>query len=251
MRAEAHLAVERRDGRNVVRALRSAAPVTLMPARGHIGPAVVHIVNSAATPLGGDETTLTIHVGPCAALTLTGVAATVALPGPHGAPSRTTIRLHLAERATVVYLPEPTVITTRANHHTALHADLATDANLRVREVLVLGRADERPGTLTTLTAITRAGHPVLRQQLTIGDPELDASVAHLAGKRVLATELRIDGSHPEPTSGAWWSCTPLAAGGTLTMALADDTVTALHHLESRSVTSPDPEAVRSGLQSN
>jgi urease accessory protein len=231
VRAEAHLTVEHRDGRNVVRLLRSAAPVTLMPARGRTGPAVVRLVNSAATPLGGDDVTLTVHVGPCAALTLTGIAATVALPGPHGAPSRTTVRLHLAERATVVYLPEPTVITARANHHAALHADLAANACLRAREILVLGRAGELPGRLTTTTATTRAGHPVLRQQLTIGDPELDASVAHLAGKRVLATELRVDDSHPEPASGMWWSRTPLAAGGTLTTSLADDTVTALRHL--------------------
>jgi urease accessory protein len=234
VRAEAHLAVERHDGRDVVRLLLSAAPATLLPARGRTGPAVVRLVNSAATPLGGDEVSLTVHVGPGAALTLTGVAATVALPGPHGAPSRTTVRLHLAERATMDYLPEPTVITARANHHVALHADLAADACLRAREVLVLGRAGERPGRLTTLTTVVRAGHPVLRQQLTIGDPELDASVAHLAGKRVLATELRVDGTRPEPASGTWWSRTPLAAGGTLTTALADDTITALHHLEHR-----------------
>jgi urease accessory protein len=232
VKAEAHLAVECRGGRDVVRELRSAAPVTLMPARGHTGPAVVRLVNSAATPLGGDEATLTVHVGPYAALTLTGVAATVALPGPHGARSRTTVRMHLAEHATVLYLPEPTVITARANHHAALHADLATDAHLRVREVLVLGRAHERPGTLTTATAVTRDGHPVLRQQLTIGDPELDASPAHLAGKRVLATELRLDDTHPEPASGEWWSRTPLAAGGTLTTALAGDVVTALRYIE-------------------
>lgn len=232
MKAEARLEIECRGGRDVVRVLRSASPLTLIPARGSTGPALVHLVNSAATPLGGYDLTLTVHVGPSAALTLAGIAATVALPGAHGAPSRTTVRLHLAAGATAAYLPEPTVITARARHVAVLHAELAADACLHTREVLVLGRTGERPGTLTTTTAVTRAGRPVLRQRLTVGDPELDASVAYLAGKRVLATDLRVDGTCPPPASGDWWSRTPLAAGGTLTTALADDAVTVLRHLE-------------------
>jgi urease accessory protein len=231
VKARAHLAVEYRGGRNVVAELRSAAPLTLIPARGRTGPALVHLVNSAATPLGGDDLTLTVHVGPGAAVTLTGIAATVALPGPHGAPSRSAVHLRLAGGASACYLPEPTVITARARHTAVLRADLAPGACLRTREVLVLGRAGERPGTLTTATAVTRGGRPVLRQQLTVGDPDLDASVASLAGHRVLATELTLDGSRQEPASGEWWSRTPLAAGGTLTTALADDTVTALRDL--------------------
>ncbi len=232
MKADALLTVERRDGRDVVRVLRSAAPLTLLPARGRSGPAVVHLVNSAATPLGGDDLTLTVHVGPFATLRLTGVAATVALPGAHGAPSHATVRLRLAEGAILAYLPEPTVVTARANHVATLHAELTAGARLHTREVLVLGRAGERPGALTTNTTIVRYSRPVLRQRLTIGDPDLDASVAHLAGKRVLATELHVDDTCPEPASGEWWSRTPLAAGGTMTTALADDAVTALRRLE-------------------
>lgn len=236
MRAEAYLGIEHRAGRDVVRVLGSAAPLALIPARGPGAPAVVRMVNSAANPLGGDDLTLTVHVGPNARLRLTGVAATLALPGPHGEQSRSTVRLHLAAGAEVEYLPEPTVITARARHVATLEVTLATGAALHTREVLVLGRANERPGTLTTSTNVTRAGRPVLRQQLRVGDPELDASVAYLAGKRVLATELRVadrdPATDPPPTSGDWWSRTPLAAGGTLTTALADDVVTALRHLE-------------------
>ncbi|HEV7647221.1 MAG TPA: urease accessory protein UreD [Actinophytocola sp.] len=232
MRAGACLEVERRDGRDVVRVLRSAPPLTLVPARGHTGPALVHLVGSAAAPLGGDDLTLTVHVGRSAALRLAGVAAAVALPGPRGAPSRVTVRLHLAAHATLAYLPGPTVITARAHHAAVLLAELAEGARLHAREVLVLGRAGERPGVLSTRTAITRAGRPVLRQELTVGDRALDASAAHLAGKRVLATELCVDGSRPEPASGEWWSRTPLAAGGTMTTALADDAVTALRRLD-------------------
>ena len=68
MRAHAHLVVERdADGRSVVRTLRSAAPLTLLPVRGR---PVVHLVGSAAGPLGGDDLTLTVEVGPHARLTI-------------------------------------------------------------------------------------------------------------------------------------------------------------------------------------
>jgi urease accessory protein len=99
----------------------------------------------------------------------------------------------------------------RARHTASLRADLAADACLHAREVLVLGRAGERPGVLTTATTVVRGGVPVLRQRLTVGDPDLDASVAYLAGKRVLATDLRVGGDPCPPASGEWWSRTPLA----------------------------------------
>lgn len=224
MKARAQLVVERdAAGRSVVRTLRSAAPLTLIPVRGQ---PVVHLVNSAASPLGGDDLTLTVHVGPHACLTLTGIAATVALPGPHGETSRTTVHMELDEGATVDYLPEPTVITRRARHESVLVATLGEGAHLRTRETLVLGRANEAPGELATTLHVTREGRPVLRQHLAV-TPET------LMGNRVLATELSTSDTRAT-ASGKWWSRTQLAAGGTLTTALANDAVTAL-----RLVTSP------------
>jgi urease accessory protein len=222
VKAHAWLAVERDTaGRSVVRTLRSAAPLTLIPVRGR---PVVHLVNSAASPLGGDDLTLTVQVGPHACLTLAGIAATVALPGPHGEKSRTSVHLELAEGATVDYLPEPTVVTRRARHESVLTVTLAEGAHLHTRETLVLGRANEPAGELTTALHVTRAGRPVLRQQLAV-------SREVLMGRRVLATELSTDDLR-DTASGEWWSRTRLAAGGTLTTALADDVVTAFRDLD-------------------
>jgi urease accessory protein len=137
----------------------------------------------------------------------------------------------VAERAAVAYLPEPTVVTGRARHEAHLHAELAASATLRCREVLVLGRAGERPGRLSTATHVLRDGCALLRQRLEIGDPALDASAACLAGRRVLATEILIDDRIAPPAGGDWWSRTPLAAGGSLATVLADDAVTALRGL--------------------
>ena len=134
-----------------------------------------------------------------------------------------------ADLAALAYLPEPTVITARARHESVLRADLATGAELRCREVLVLGRAGECPGHLASDMHIVRGGCPVLRQRLEIGDPTLDRGAAHLAGRRVLATDILID-DRPAPAAdgGAWWSLTPLAAGGSVATALAGDAVTAV-----------------------
>jgi urease accessory protein len=100
---------------------------------------------------------------------------------------------------------------------------LAADAHLHTRETVVLGRDGEQPGELTTTLHVTRDGHPVLRQTLTV-TPEV------LMGKRVLATELTTSDERGT-ASGTWWSRTRLAAGGTLTTSLADDAVTASRQL--------------------
>jgi urease accessory protein len=217
------------DGtRTVLRELRSMAPLTLFPRRGRGPAAVVHLVNSATSPLGGDDLLLSIHVGPGACLRLSGVAATLALPGLHGEGSLSTVSVVVEEGGSLEYLPEPTVITSRARHTAVFRASLAPEAHLHTREVLVLGRAGERPGSLTTSFSVTRGPVPVLRQTLTVGDPALDSSLAVLAGRRVLATDLVVGGPDLPAASGEWWSRTPLAAGGTLTTSLAPDAVTAL-----------------------
>jgi urease accessory protein len=217
------------DGtRTVLRELRSMAPLTLFPRRGRGPVAVVHLVNSATSPLGGDDLLLSVHVGPGASLRLSGVAATLALPGLHGEGSVSTVSVVVEEGGSVEYLPEPTVITARARHTAVFRASLAADAYLHTREVLVLGRAGERPGSLTTSSHVTRGSAPVLRQTLSIGDSTLDSSLAVLASRRVLATDLVVGGPDLPAASGEWWSRTPLAAGGTLTTSLAPDAVTAL-----------------------
>ncbi|WP_020670032.1 urease accessory protein UreD [Amycolatopsis nigrescens] len=241
MKADARLTAERDgSGRTVLRELRSMAPLTLFPKRDNNSAATVHLVNSATSPLGGDELALTVLVGPGARLRLSGVAATLALPGHRGGASRSVVRIEVGAGGVCEYLPEPTVVTARADHYAELHASLGADARLRLREMLVLGRSGERPGLLRTSQHVLREGVPLLRQVLRIGDPELAASAAYLAGRRVLGTELLVWGPDPaEPTGGDWWSLTPLAAGGSLATALAHDAVTASADLASALATHP------------
>ncbi|QWF81737.1 urease accessory protein UreD [Amycolatopsis sp. CA-230715] len=234
MKAVARVTAEFDGERTVLRELASMAPLILLPRRSNRADAVVHLVNSATAPLGGDDLDLTVRVRAGATLRLSGVAATLALPGPRGEPSSSAVRIEVERGGRLDYLPEPTVLTARARHRALLTIDAEPGARVTAREVLVLGRAGERPGLLETSQHVVRAGTPVLRQTLRIGDPALDASVAYLAGRRVLATELLLSDDAPrEPASGEWWSRTPLAAGGTLVTALANDAVTATRELAS------------------
>ncbi|MDA3625920.1 urease accessory protein UreD [Saccharopolyspora sp. WRP15-2] len=237
MRASALLRVELgHGGRSVVRELRSQSPMTMVPRRAATtsadGTAVVHLVGSAATPVGGDVVDLHVHVGPGARLLLRGTAATVALPGQHSGHSRSTVHIEVADGGTVEYLPEATVISSRADHQAEMTIALGEGARARCRETLVLGRYGERSGRLATTTHVLRGGTPLLRQRLDIGDERLTASVGYLAGARVLATETVVWEHDPVvPSSGDWWSLAPLAAGGAMATAVGDDAVIAERRL--------------------
>jgi urease accessory protein len=229
VKAHARVVAELVNGRTVLRELQSMAPLTLVPHRGR--PGTVHLVSSASAPLGGDSLELTLVAGPGATLRLVGVAASLVLPGHQPGISRFTVRVEAAERSTVEYLPEATIVTERAEHEAAFHAALAYDAQLVAREVLVLGRDGERPGRLGTSTVVRRDGRPLLNQRLEID--ALRTSPAILAGRRVLATELRVGTKDPPgPVAFDWCSLVPLAAGGSLATALAHDAVTAQRLLD-------------------
>jgi len=239
VRARAVLAVERdTGGRCVVRELRSESPLSLVPRRGVAGAldtgVTVHLVGSATTPLAGDDVELDVRVGPGAALVLTGVAAAVALPGA-GRASTLTVRVELDDGACLQYLPEPTVVTSRADHRTLLHATLHPTARLRAREVLVGGRSGEPSGRYAGTTRVVERARPapgttsdrvLLHQTQELGDAGLTASSAYLGGRRVLATEVLVWGDDSaDGAVGDDWSLTSLRGRGSLATAVGHDAV--------------------------
>jgi urease accessory protein len=233
VRARARVVVEcGADGRSVVRELRSQPPLALLPQRGAAAArspaATVHMVGSATSPLGGDDVALDVEVGPGADLVLTGVAATLALPGQAGRPSHLVIRLRVADGAGLQFLPEPTVVTRRADHHGELHVELGAGARLRCRDVLVAGRSGEPPGRFRGLVRVTDGARPLLVQEQELGDPELRSSAAHLAGRRVLGTEVLVWDEDPaDGLAGDWWSLSRLPGRGCLATAIGSDAVSA------------------------
>ena len=78
-----------------------------------------------------------------------------------------------------------------------LELTLAEDASVDWRELVVLGRAGDRPGAATLRWDVTVAGRPLLRQYLDLTDPALRAWPGMLGDARVLASAL-ITGPHVE-----------------------------------------------------
>lgn len=245
MRATAILTVELdASGCGVIRELRSAPPIRLIPHRSAVtdphGVVVVRVVESAASPIGGDDLSLRVRVEAGARLRLIGTAATLALPGRTGECSRACVEIDVGPMGEVEYLPEATIISARADHRVQTRITLAEDARVRWREIIVLGRHGERPGRLTTTVHLLRSGAPLLRQRLDIHEDRMLASPGYLAGLRVIATETMVWDQHPpEPVSGQWWSLSPLAGGGAVATAVAADAITAQRRLAEATTRQP------------
>ncbi|MFD0582265.1 urease accessory protein UreD [Dactylosporangium darangshiense] len=143
MKAVARIVAELAGGRTALRVLKGEAP--LLPRR--TGPEEVHLVGGAAGPLGGDDLSLEIEVGPGARLWLRTVAASIALPGRDGAESRLAVHATVGEGGFLAFLPEPIVAAARCRHHNASVVEVAAGARLLWREEAVFGRHGEPPAT--------------------------------------------------------------------------------------------------------
>ena len=179
MKASAHLVAEARpDGGTRLTALAGQAPLLLRqtdpaweqpPSPDAAGTALVHLVGGAAGPLGGDELRCSVDVGPGARLRVRSIAASVALPGPHGRESSLEITAQVAAGAALSWSPQPMIAARGAWHRTTARVDLAEDARLVWREETVLGRHGEESGSIATRLRVSRAGRVLLDQTLAVG----------------------------------------------------------------------------------
>ncbi|UQX00080.1 urease accessory protein UreD [Streptomyces sp. RerS4] len=183
-----------------------------------------------SAPLGGDHLTVEAEAGPGARLALRSAAATLALPGRGGEAARYDVRLTLAGDAEVRWLPEPLVSVHGSDLRVRTRAELAPAARLLLREEQVLGRTGEAPGLLWSRLTVTRAGRPLLDQELGCGPgaPAGWDGPAGLAGHRALGQLLLVDPRferEPPPVTvlGEFAALTPLAGPAALVTALAPD----------------------------
>lgn len=256
MRAHARLEVALgpgRDGpgRTRVDRLRSDPPLVLrptgpgaLPRWGPGGPSAAHVslAAGAAGPVGGDRLRLEVRVGAGAMLCLSAVAATLALPGPHGAPSRNDVAIEVAAGGTLVWLPG-TLIAARGCHHDAVaNVDLAPGARLLAREELVLGRHGERAGTVRQRLRVTLGGEPLHDQELAIGaqTPGWDGPVV-TGGRRAVGSILVVDPGWDTPAAarrridpaGPDTAVLPLRGPAVVATALAHDALSLRRRLDS------------------
>ncbi|HEY6797317.1 MAG TPA: urease accessory protein UreD [Kineosporiaceae bacterium] len=147
------------EGRTVMARVRTegafAARVT--------GPGQVHLVGTAAGPLGGDEVDVRVVVRAGARLVLRGTAATLALPNRGGEPARLSADLQVEDGASLVQDLPPLVVCHRARLHAETRLTLAGSAAADLTEVVVLGRHGEHGGDWTGRLSADRDGAAVLR----------------------------------------------------------------------------------------
>lgn len=218
MKAAARVVAEFDRGRTALRVLKGEAP--LLPRR--TGPNEVHFVGGAAAPLGGDELTMEIEVGPGADLVVRTVAASIALPGRFGEPSQLTVSVTVAEGGRLLWLPEPLIAAARCRHTTLSTVDLDGDAELVWREELVCGRHREEPGDVRLSTVLRRDGRALYRSDVAAGPHAPGwAGPAGFGGARVHATVCSTGdlGRASSPTSAVM----ALAGGGSVATVLGRD----------------------------
>jgi urease accessory protein len=166
-------------------------------------PDTVHLVSSAATPLGGDSIHIRLVVESGARLRLRTAAATITLPGMTTTESHATWTLEVAGELDLD--PQPTIVAATSRHFATTVLNLSRGSSLRLVERVQIGRTDECQGFWSGSLHADIDGTPLLRHRVELGKGSLadDEIAAPLAS----VSELHYPGSTVE------------AAG--LTMALA------------------------------
>jgi urease accessory protein len=214
--------LEVRDGRVT---WSSRPPVVLR----RTGASRVHVVQVGGGPLGGDALALDVVVGAGQHLELCSAAATVVQPGcTPGAAATFVVTASVESGATLVWRPEPTVVTDGAVWEPRLRLRLAEGAAASVVEQVVLGRAGQRGGRVASTLDVRVGDRPLLvtTTHLDGADPALTGP-GGTAGARSVGTLLTAGatgGPGTDEDAGedgdAVWARTPLAGPGTLLTAL-------------------------------
>jgi urease accessory protein len=173
-------------------------------------PGTVHLISTAATPLGGDTISIRVIVEAGARLNLRSAAATIALPGTVTTTSQARFELEVAGSLDLDL--EPTVVAADAVHLSAVTATIDAAGTLRLRERVQIGRSDERQGFWSGALYADLKGQPLLRHRIEIGAGALADDV--LSAPRACTSELRYPAEGFDAPADA--TVLELAAGGVL-----------------------------------
>lgn len=182
------------------------------------------IVGSAACPVGEDDITIDLQVGEGVSATVRTVAATI-IYAARGEGTRLTTRLQVAPGATLIWKPEPVIVTARANHRTTFVADVQTGGALAADEIVVFGRSEEKPGHYVSVTDLRQDGNPIYLSSYDTATPAWSGP-AGTAGAKVVGTRLVVgpidanDDECPTPVDQSTVVLRP-EGGGTIVTTLA------------------------------
>ncbi|RUP04120.1 MAG: urease accessory protein [Mycobacterium sp.] len=176
----------------------------------------VHLISTAAIPLGGDTIDIRVIVEDGARLRLRSAAAAVALPGPGTDTSNSCWDIDVAGDLDVDL--QPTVVAATARHLSAMTVRLHGDGRVRFRERVQVGRHGESQGFWSGSTHADRHALPMLRHRVELGAGSLADD--ELSAPRAMISELCYPATQSVAEAGA--TVLTLAGGGTLTTWQAD-----------------------------
>lgn len=225
MRARAILVAEV-DGMGATRLtrVRSEPPLVLRATAE-----AVYLVGGAGGPLGGDDLSVEVEVGPGAELTVRTAAASVALPGESESYVRVTARVAAGGR--LWWLPEQVVAAAGCRHRMETTVTIAAGAMLVWREEIVLGRHGETPGSVRTRFRVDAGSAPLLRHELALGpDHPAAGGPAVVGAARAVGSVLLLDPAWGDrlpaaQTLGPTAAVMALAGPGVHVVALAEDAI--------------------------
>jgi urease accessory protein len=148
------------------------------------------LIGTAAGPLAGDDLELSMHLLPGAHASLIATGASIAQGRDAQARARLSMRAQVDAGARLRAEPGPLIVCEGSRVDVHLDLSLAEDASVDWREVVVLGRAGDRPGAATLRWDVTVAGRALLRQFLDLTDPSQRTWPGMLGDARVLASAL-------------------------------------------------------------
>lgn len=172
------------------------------------GPDTVHLVSTAATPLGGDTLAVRLVVEAGARLRVRTAAATMVLPGAKTHESTAHWELEVAGHLDLD--PQPTVVAGGSAHDSAIRLLIAASAQVRIRERVQIGRSGERDGFWSSALHAEVGATPLLRHRIELGRGAVGDDV--IAAPRACISELR----YPAPIFESSGTVLSLAAGGSL-----------------------------------
>lgn len=179
------------------------------------GPDTVHLIGTAATPLGGDVMHIRIVVGAGARLVIRSVAASVALPSSWQRESQSEWTFDVAEDGVLDFDPEPMIVAADAVHHTRTTIRFASSSTVYFRERVQIGRAGERDGRWFGTMRSDVGDVPHLRHRVELGVGTVGHDV--LSAPKAMSSSVKFPDRRGPETSGDGSVRMPLAAGGSLT----------------------------------
>ena len=227
MDAEARVVVDTAPGGRLrVRELRTPAPLGVRLAQGEL-----HLLGTAAGPMGGDRLRLEVVVGRGTSVTVRSVAAAVAQRG-NGTPSTHHVVVTVEDGAHLDWSPQPLIAAAGCDHRSTATVTLGVGASVRWRDELVLGRSGERPGRCASALRVVRGGVPVIHHEVSTATTGWDGPAvtagAAAVGQLTVVGGGEVRGTATAGRHAAWLRLGPDVGLG---VALADDHPTLERHL--------------------